>query len=510
MRIFNVLRNSAYSLISFALVGGIVFVVRKAFLVYLPVELLGVEGLFSNLVGILSLAEMGISSVISYNLYREIAAGNQNEINILLNIYRYVYAAIGGLVAVVGIALFFFLPFIVQDTSVDWGYIQLVYAIQIATVLISYFLAYKRTLLTADQKDYISIRIDTYCSVANNLFRIIAIVAFQSYVLYAVSALFFNFLANVLIVRRVNRSYPYLRNISVSLEEMRERKFFKDIKNFLVHKISYIVYNSTDMIVVSSILGLRIAGLLANYVLIQTSVYSILYKVLQGVIPSIGNLVYDADKEHVLRVFRTLDMAYYFIGGYMACLYVIVLQPFVRLFFGEDFLLPTEYVILMSINVFLGMQFENVYNFRATYGNYERDRIFMILSAITNLVLSIILSFQYGVVGIMAGTIVGFLFILYGRVYIVFRFILNRPIMPYLMHHLRNSLLLMGEVAFLYWGMTFLPFEESYWKLVFECVLVAVTMGIMQSLIFWWSDDFQGLRSYAGVAVNVLCQKIRK
>jgi len=510
MRLFNVLRNSAYSLLSFAFVGGIVFVVRKVFLLYLPIELLGVEGLFSNLVGILSLAEMGISSVISYNLYREIAAGNQKEINILLNIYRYVYASIGGLVAVVGVVLFFFLPVIVHDTSVAWEYVQLVYIIQIATVLISYFLAYKRTLLTADQKDYVSIRIDTYCSAANNVFRIIAVILFQSYVGYAVSALFFNLLANILIVRRVNRSYPYLQNISVSIKEMRERKVFKDIKNFLVHKISYIVYNSTDMIVVSSILGLRMAGLLANYVLIQTSVYSVLYKALQGIIPSIGNLIYEADKEHVLRVFRTLDMAYYLIGGYIACVYVVVLQPFVHLFFGEAFLLPMGYVVLLSINVFLGMQFENVYNFRATYGNYERDRGFMILSAITNLSCSILLSYQYGIVGIMGGTILGLLFILYGRIYIVFRFILHRPIVPYLIHHLRNGLLLVCEVTFLYWGMMLLPLEESYGKLALECILIAVAMGIMQSAIFWRSKEFQELRGYAGRVACVLRQKVRK
>ena len=107
----------------------------------------------------LSLAELGVSAIISYNLYREIAKDNKKEINILMSLYRYVYTIIGSFIVCIGVVLFFFLPIIVKNASVSWHYVQLVYVIQIATVLSTYFLAYKRTLFAANQKDYICIKI---------------------------------------------------------------------------------------------------------------------------------------------------------------------------------------------------------------------------------------------------------------------------------------------------------------------------------------------------------------
>lgn len=115
------------------------FLCCKLFTQYLPIEFLGLEGLFSNIITMLSLAELGVSTVISYNLYREIANDNKKEINMLMALYRYVYTIIGSFIFCIGIVLFFFLPIFVKGTNLPWHYVQLVYAIQIATVLSTYF-----------------------------------------------------------------------------------------------------------------------------------------------------------------------------------------------------------------------------------------------------------------------------------------------------------------------------------------------------------------------------------
>lgn len=503
MRVFNVLRNSIYSLASLFLVGILTFAVRKCFVLYLPLELLGVEGLFSNILNMLSLAEMGVSSVIGYGLYRELAHKNEKEINVLMNIYRSIYAMIGVVVGIIGVILFFCLPWIVRHANVDWFYVQFVFVIQIGTALSSYFLAYRRTLFAADQKDFLSVRVDIFCSLASNAVKLCAIIFLHSYLLYAAVGLVFNVLANLIISHRVKVAYPFLHHVRVTWEEMRQRRFFTDIGNFLVHKICYVVYG-TDMVIASSILGLRITALLANYALVQESVYKIMYKALQGIIPSIGNLIHEEDSKKVYLVFRMLDMIYSFIGSYTACIYMIVLQPFITLFFGAEYLLPTSYVITVAINVFLGMQFENVYNFRSTYGYYERDRSYMILSALAKLVLSIILSYKYGVTGIMIGTIIGFLFVAYGRIYIVFRFILKRPILPYLFHHLWNSTLVALEIALVTWVMSYLSLPTSYVGLIVSCILAVILMGVVQVLIFHRTEEFQALFVYAHSGVQAL------
>lgn len=509
MRVANVLRNSIYAMTLYVVLAVLGILIRQAFTRHLPIELLGLEGLFTNVIALLSIAELGISTVVSYGLYREIATKNEDEVNMLMSIYRYIYLIIGTLVALIGVILFFFLPWIVRDNSIDWYYVQFVYVVQICTVLSTYFLAYRRTLFTADQKDYICVRIDLVCSFAANLIKFAAIIVWESYTMYALSALGFNILANLIISHRLGREYPFLHTVRVTIQDLRQRKFFVDIKNFLIHKLSYLVYFGTDSIIISSFLGLRTAGLVANYVLLCDGVYKLLYKMLQGIIPSVANLVYTDDREKIYRVYRMLDFGYFLMGGYIACIYFIVLQPFVALFFGAEFLLNDAYVMALAINVFLGMQFENAYNFRSTHGVFENDRGYMVLSAVTNLILSMILVQHLGVVGVMIGTIAGLGFIVYGRVQFVFRVIFQRSMKEYLWKHAWWSIVVLLEILLIDQILSAPFFSSTYTGLLIKCLCAAGLMLGMQILVFHRREEFQSLCVYAGEARAVLMSKIR-
>lgn len=509
MRVANVLRNSIYSICSFILITILGLVVRKYFVQYLPIELLGLEGLFANIVMILSLAELGVSDVINYGLYREIANNNQKEINILMNIYRYIYLIIGMLIFLVSIILFFCLPIIIQDTSIPWIYVQVVYVIQIGIILSSYFLAYKRTLFMTDQKDYICVKVDIICKSLNNIVMLVAIIALQNYYIYIISTLVFNVLANLIIAYKVNKNYPFLKPVKVTIKDMKDRKFFVDIRNFLVHKVSYIVYSGIDTILIASFLGLKIAGLLSNYILIYRGIYTILYKLLQGIRPSIGNLIYAEDKEKSYRIYNMLDLAYLFIGGYVACIYIVVFQDFIGLFFGQQFLLPSEYVIALAFNVFLGMQFENAYNFRSTHGNFENDRIYMIYSAISKLVISIIGIKLFGVVGIMLGTIAGLFFIVYGRMQFVFRIIFNKSLKLYIKKHIFISIIIWIEIILIYYSLEYLHIIYSYGGLVLKCILIGIMMLILQSIFFHKTKEFKDICIYTKKISNIILSKLK-
>ena len=509
MRVANVLRNSMYSMMLYVVLAVLGILIRQAFTRNLPIELLGLEGLFTNVISLLSIAEMGISTVISYGLYREIANKNEAEVNMLMSIYRYIYLIIGTMVALIGVILFFFLPWIVRDNSIAWSYVQLVYVIQICTVLSTYFLAYRRTLFAADQKDYICVRIDLVCTFAANLVKFAAIVVWQSYTMYALSALGFNILANLIISHRLGKEYPFLHTVKVTVQDLRQRKFFVDVKNFLIHKLSYAVYFGTDTIVISSILGLRTAGLVANYVLLCDGVYKLLYKMLQGIIPSVANLVYTDDREKSYRVYRMLDFAYFLMGGYVACIYFTVLQPFVALFFGTDFLLDDAYVMALAVNVFLGMQFENAYNFRSTHGVFENDRGYMVLSAVTNLILSVILAHYLGVVGVMIGTIAGLAFIVYGRVQFVFRVIFRRSMKEYWWSHAWWSMAVLLEIILINEILSASFFSSTYAGLLIKCLCAALLMLGMQVFVFHRCEEFRSVCLYAVEVRDVLMSKVR-
>ena len=179
------------------------------------------------------------------------------------------------------------------------------------------------------------------------------------------------------------------------------------------------------------------------------------------------------------------------------------------LFFGAEFLLNDAYVMALAVNVFLGMQFENAYNFRSTYGVFENDRVYMILSAVTNLILSVILVQHLGVVGVMIGTIAGLGFIVYGRVQFVFRVIFQRSMKAYLWKHAWWSIVVLLEILLIDQILSEPFFSSTYTGLLIKCLCAAGLMLGMQILVFHRREEFQSLCVYAGEARAVLMSKIR-
>lgn len=509
MRVLSLLRNSAWSLASYAVMGAGLILLRGAFTRYLPVELLGLEGLFGNIVALLSFAEMGVGVVVSYGLYREIARGDRDEINLMMNVYRRLYLVIGGFVTLVGAILFFFLPQIVRDPGVDGAYVRLVYCIQIATALSTYFLAYRRTLFAADRKEYICLRIDLVCNIIATGVKFAAIVFWQSYVVYALTALVFNILANAIISRRLSKAYPFLHSVRVTLRDIRERGFFADMKNYMIHHAASTVYHATDAIVIASELGLRMAGLVSNYTLITEGVYRCIYRLFRGVIPAVADVVYTEGGERAYQVFRTLDFIYYLLGGYMACLYIVALQPFMMLFFGAAFLLEEAYVLALAVHVYIGVSFENAYNFRNTHGRYENDRAYMVASAIVNLGLSIVMARYIGITGVVIGTIAGLGFIVYGRVQFVFRLLLRREMRAYWLTCVWRSAIVAAEIWLIDTICRAAAFPASYPGLAAQCAAATCLMGLMQYAVFRRHAEMRDMLSYGSALRQKFKEKIK-
>ena len=508
MRVLNVLRNSIYSIVSFIFISLLTIFVRKQFTQYLSVELLGLEGLFSNIISILSLAELGVSSIINYSLYKALAENDRDEINIIMNIYRYLYRIVGFIVLFISIGLYFYLPAFIEATEIPWSYVQFVYILQIFTILSTYFIAYKRSLYIADQKDYKCIRVDTICKSLDNTLKIIAIVFFKNYILYAASTLIFNILANLIISNKVSKEYLFLKPVKITIKEIKRRKFFKDIKNLMVHKLAGILYGGSDSIIVTCFLGLKTAGLMSNYLLIHAGIYSILIKCFQGIIPSIGNMIYSESHDKSVRMYRMLDMFYSFIGSYIFSLYFLFLQPFIGLFFGKEYLLPDSYAVLLSINVFLAMQFENACNYRNTYGSYEKDRFYMVLSAVSKIFIALMLISRYGICGVIAGTIVGLWLIIYGRIIIVYRYILKENIKSYLLKHTIFSFFIIFLVLVIKEFIGYFNFPLTYGNLLLQCLFTFCIMFIIQSLIFYKTQEYQDIVFYLKNILNIIKSKV--
>lgn len=261
------LKNSFISVIAQILTLMLQFINRRVFVIFLDIEYLGYQTLFSNVFSLLSVAELGIGNIISFQLYKEVVEDNRQEIGKLMYLYKWLYRIVACVILFAGMGCYFLLPYFVTDAADDWSYLHLIYFLQLGSVAAGYFLSYRRTIYIATQQEYKCVRVDLYTMVVIQILQLGLLALLHNYIVYLCLQLSTNIIANVVIAHKTNKEYPYLKEkYEVSKAEMESRNMFSDIKNFLVHQISYAVYGGTDNIIISAFCGIKNVALYGNYV----------------------------------------------------------------------------------------------------------------------------------------------------------------------------------------------------------------------------------------------------
>ena len=451
----------------------------------------------------LSLAEMGVGSVITYNLYREIAAQNKQEIAKLMMIYKYVYRIVGCIVVIAGIILFPFLKLIIIGNQANWNYIQFIYIVQLIGVLCTYFLAYRRTLFIANQMEFICVKIDTVASVISQLTKIFILIFMQNYILYLSVAIVQNILTNFIISRKCNKVFSYAKKTKITRMDFQKWHFFKDIGNFMIHKISYLIYSGVDNIVISAILGINTVGLFSNYMLITSQVWKLISSILKPMQASIGNLIYsEENNDKGKQVFLMFDMGSFFLASFTSITFFVLFQPFIELWIGKQYLLEMSFVFLLAFNIYIGAIHEILFYFRSCFGEFERDRIYLVLAAIINLGLSITLAHRFGLSGIMFGTDIGLLFIWYGRIKVVFQLYFKTSYKTYICKQIGWIFLVGAEGILTYWLASYIPI--SIGGIIGKLGICLLIPNCLNLLIFHHTQNFSLIKMYVNQVLNIL------
>ena len=142
MRTKNSMFNMAAAFGSQIITVLLGFISRTVFITALGAEYLGVNGLFTNILSIISLAESGIGSSIVYSLYKPVAENDEEKILILMNVYRKAFKVIGLIVFTIGITIMPFLKYFINgETGISNLY--LIYFIFVFNSAITYLFSYK-------------------------------------------------------------------------------------------------------------------------------------------------------------------------------------------------------------------------------------------------------------------------------------------------------------------------------------------------------------------------------
>ena len=407
-RIEKSMKNAIFSAGGMMAMFVISFVSKSIFIKELGNAFNGVNYLFTGILNALNLAELGFASAIAYALYKPLATGDHELAAVLMNLFKRVYRIVALIVAVIGTFCIPFLQHLIkEDISTlpfSLGELRIYYAIYLLNDVLSYLLAYKRTIITADQQSYIISAVDYSCNIVLNILQIVLLVVTKSYYAFLVIMLAKTVINNIIIAVIANKKYPYIKQYkNAHLLSEDKKKLFGNVRAMMLHKIGAVVIINTSTIVVSAVVGVMENSLYGNYTMIAMQVMAFINIIFSAVTASVGNLCAEEIIEKQVQVFENMNYLSLWIGYFVFVCYVCLFNPFIDIWLGQGMTFGMATVVMFSVNQCVSYVRKSVNTFKDAKGLFRPDRYKPLIESAVGISLAIGLGHLWGVFGIMLG-----------------------------------------------------------------------------------------------------------
>lgn len=401
--------------VSVALISQLVtvitgFVVRTIFIRTLSIEYLGINGLFTNILSMLSLAELGVGNALIYSMYKPMALNDTEKLKTYMDFYKKIYRLIGTFILVAGLSLTPFLNFFISDRP-DINYLEFIYTLYVLNSVSTYFLAYKQSVFKADQKQYIINNYTVIFTLAKSIVQIFALLIFKQFIIYLIIGILFNYLLNYGLSIKANKEYSYLKDKQYNVISIKERnKLFKSISALFMHKLGGVVLNSSDTLILSKFVGIMQMGLYSNYSMIVIIIRNLVNIVFDSIAPSVGNLVVKGSGSRMEEINNAMLLLNVWLMGFCSIALYILLTPFVIIWLGEEYIINQTVILAIVVALYIELSSKSIDLFKSATGLFWNDRYVPFIQCIVNVIVSVILVQYIGMAGVFIGTSVALAF----------------------------------------------------------------------------------------------------
>ncbi|MCI5927319.1 MAG: hypothetical protein MRZ73_02090 [Pseudoflavonifractor capillosus] len=485
------------------------FICRMVFVRCLSADYLGVNGLFTNILTMLSLAELGVGGAIVFALYKPLASNDQEKIASLMTVYAKAYRTIGSLIFVIGLALMPFIELIIQEQPNISESIYLLYVINLFNTASSYFFSYRSSLLIAAQRNYIVSGINYIITILQSILQMLFLLLFRNYLGYLLIQTIGTFVYNVVVSKVAVKQFPYIQNKHAKpLPKNEQRVLFSNIRDLMIYKVSGLMVNSTDNILITFFNGLATTGIASNYTLLVNTLNSLLGQVFNGLTASVGNHNASESVENRYELFNLLNFTDFWLFGWGALGIFFCSSDLVQLCFGEEYLLSLDIPFILALNFFSVGMMNAVWTYKHTLGLFHHGRFIQFFTGILNIVFSITLGTCWGLFGILFATFIArAMTSLWYDPYAVFKYGFGRSLMEYAKKIIRYILVLI--TAALICCLSFQALIEM--SLVVRTLLKLILCSIITNLVFFLAfrhtPEFFKLK---GLVNRIICKVIRR
>lgn len=414
------------------------FVIRSFLIRYVGIGILGLNSTFASILNALSLAELGFSTAVVYSLYKPIHDNDERRVNDLLNIFRLVYRFVGLFFIAGAFAALPVLRFVLTDVAVTRE-VYVFFLLQASASAATYFIAYKRTLLYADRKDYVSKIIDIITFTVFSVLELGVIAFYKSYGAYLILRFVQVIVSNITVNIYCNRHYGFLHRDKINKELF--AKVFSDVKDIFMNRIAGYVYSSTDSLVISALISTVLVGFYNNYVTVISGIRLLSDAIINPLVPSVGNALVTVDdgKEREKLFIRFSHLRYVIAILFVVPSYVLI-DEFITLWVGPEFVMSRLLVVLIILDLYIHIVHSSAYDFINTLGLFRKAKYIEIAGAALNILTSVIFTFILGIEGVLLGTVISQLFFWIARSILVYKDGFKIKVGDYARYWLRNLL----------------------------------------------------------------------
>lgn len=491
-RLKNTVRNTSYGII-FKIINIVgAFVSRTLLIYFLGVRYVGLDGLFTSVLSLLSMAELGFNSAIIYKLYKPIANNDTSEVCALLSFYKRIYRIIGVVVCVIGLSILPFLKnFIKGDVPEDVNVYTLFLVYLLNSCLTYWLFAYKTAVLSANQREDLPNKINSITLIIKYIVQISLLVCFRNYYLYVIVLPLTTILSNIGNAYMANKFFPqYVCRGNIDKENAHD--IVNKIKALFFNKLGVAIITGSDNIIISSFLGLTILGIYDTYYYIYSMIYSIFAIAHASITPSIGNSMVKESKEANMTLFYRLSFINYWVVSVCAILLFCLYKPFIQLWIGVENSFDDVFSLIMSLFLFFWLYRFVVLIFKNAYGLWWPDRYRALIEAVCNVILNLIMVQYIGIYGIMLSTLLSCVVVsIPWETRVLFSEYFNVSTRRYFKEMVLRFVLLIFMGAICYYICHFIEIWSTLFTIVVKVVICLIITNAILFVVYRNNDNFK-------------------
>ena len=461
-RVHKSLLNARIGIIYYIAFILLSFFSRKTFLECLGADFLGLSGTLVNILGMLSLAEMGVGAAVAYNLYKPLEEGNRERIEELVSVFGFLYRRIGIFILGASLILACFIPLIFKNTFFPLGLIYFAFFTTLLSSLFSYFLNYRQIILTADQRGYVVTVYLQGTMFIKVLLQMAVAYYTGNYYIWLLLEIVYGVASCLVLNWKISKVYPWLdANVSKGrIAYPANKQLMTFTRQVFVHKIKDFFLRQSDQILIFAFVSLKMVAYYGNYTLVVSRISGVFSAVLGSFNAGVGNLIAEGNRERLLSVFWELVSVQFIVAGFLVFSVYNLIEPFITLWIGAEYVLDKSILILMMINVMISHTRTAVDIFNSGYGHYA-DTWSAWVEGGLNIGVALALAPFLGICGIILGQIVSLcLIVVLWKPYYLFHDGFNISVWHYWKNIIKYYFILFGCMGFGTWIFHLIPLNE--------------------------------------------------